>query len=177
MADLGGSFDASNVPTLGEYTPVPAGSYRAAIIRSEFKDTKNGQGKYLELVFEILEGPCANRLLTSRLNLINSNAQAVEIARKELSTICHATGKMKVRDSAELHDIPLIISVAIKKRADNGEPTNEISGYRSVKEFAEQRAQVHNQAKPQAGGQGAPSSSNAPAWMQTAIQLEEKVGQ
>ncbi len=78
MADLGGSFDASNVPTLGEYTPVPAGSYRAAIIRSEFKDTKNGQGKYLELVFEILEGPSANRLLSSRLNLINPNAQAVE---------------------------------------------------------------------------------------------------
>ena len=170
MADLGGYFDATNVPTLDEYTPVPAGSYRAAIVRSEFKETKNGQGKYLELVFEILEGPSANRLLTSRLNLMNSNATAVEIARKELSSICHAAGKLKVRDSAELHGIPLVISVAIKKRADNGEPTNEISGYKSVKEFAEQRqVQAQTQSKASPGA----SSSSAPAWMQAAVPAED----
>jgi hypothetical protein len=32
-------------------------------------------------------------------------------------------------DSVELHDLPLVISVKCKKRADTGEITNEIKGY------------------------------------------------
>ena len=32
-------------------------------------------------------------------------------------------------DSAELHDLPLVITVRTKRRNDNGEMTNEIKGY------------------------------------------------
>jgi len=163
MADLGGQFDASEVPTLERYTPIPAGDYRAAIVKSEFKPTKNQQGQYLEVVFQILEGPSEKRMISARLNLVNPNAQAVEIARKELSSICHACGKIKVRDSAELHDIPLVISIAITKRADNGEPSNEIKGYMSVNDFAEKKSK-QGQNQPVAAGSGS-SNGSKPAWM------------
>jgi hypothetical protein len=67
--------------------------------------------------------------LWARLNLDNPNATAVKIARAELSAICRAVGVMAPGDSVELHDLPLVISVKCKKRADTGEITNEIKGY------------------------------------------------
>jgi hypothetical protein len=36
---------------------------------------------------------------------------------------------MTPRDSIELHDLPLLIKVKCKKRADTGEVTNELAGY------------------------------------------------
>lgn len=132
MADLGGSFNAEDVAPMGDRSPLPAGEYRCGIVKSEWKDTANGKGKYLEFTFQILEGDQQGRMVWSRLNLQNQNGQAVQIARSELSAICRAVGKMQVRDTAEMHDIPLMVSVSVKKREDNGEPTNEVKGYRSV---------------------------------------------
>lgn len=54
---------------------------------------------------------------------------AVQIARAELSAICRAVGVLAPADSAELHNLPLTISVRCKKRADTGEIVNEIAGY------------------------------------------------
>lgn len=132
MADLGGVFNAEEIAPLGDRTPIPAGEYRCAIVKSEWKNTARGDGKYLEFTFQILEGDHEGRMLWSRLNLQNPNSQAVSIARSELSSICRAIGKMQVRDTAEMQDEPLMVSVTVKKREDNGEPTNEIKGYRTV---------------------------------------------
>jgi hypothetical protein len=128
MADLNG-FDANDVEPAGEFEPIPAGKYVAVITKSEIKPTKAGDGRYLELTFQITEGEYKNRLLWDRLNLDNPNAQAVHIARAELSAICRAVEVMAPKDSVELHDLPLVVSVKCKKREDNGEITNEIRGY------------------------------------------------
>lgn len=125
-----GNFDATQVKPQGDRSPLAAGEYRVAIINSEMKPTKNGTGKFLELTLEVLEGQYKGRRLWDRLNLINPNSQAVEIARSTLSAICHATGKLQPKDSGELHSIPMIARVALRKRADNGEDTNEIKGYK-----------------------------------------------
>ena len=128
MADLHG-FDASTVEPRADFTAIPAGKYLAAIIDSELKPTKAGSGSYLQLVFEILSGPQIGRKLWARLNLVNPNAQAVQIAQAELSSICRAVGVMAPNDSLELHNLPLMVTVACKKRSDTGEITNEIKGY------------------------------------------------
>ncbi|MEX1231111.1 MAG: DUF669 domain-containing protein [Planctomycetaceae bacterium] len=128
MANLNG-FDASQIePTAGR-DPLPAGKYLAAIVGSEFKPTKAGTGQYLELKFQVLEGPHKDRLLWARLNLDNPNEQAVEIAKGELAEICRAVSVLQPQDSVDLHDLPLLITVKCKKRDDNGEIANEISGY------------------------------------------------
>ena len=101
----------------------------AAIVESEMKPTKSGNGNYLELVFAILDGQYKGRKVWARLNLYNPNPQAVQIARAELSAICHATGVMKLSDSIELHNLPLCIKVVCRKREDTGEISNEIKGY------------------------------------------------
>jgi hypothetical protein len=128
MANLG-NFNAHEVDPTSQFDPVPAGKYLAVISASEQKETKSRKGSYLELTFEIVEGDYKGRKLWARLNLDNPNETAVKIARAELSAICHATGVMQPKDSMDLHDLPLTITVKCKKRDDTDEMTNEIKGY------------------------------------------------
>lgn len=128
MANLNG-FNAHEVdPSVG-FDPIPAGKYLAIISGSQMKPTKSGAGNYLELTFQILEGEFKGRLLWARLNLDNPKAETVKFARAELSAICRAVGVMAPRDSVELHNLPLIITVAHQKRKDTDEITNVIKGY------------------------------------------------
>ena len=128
MADLRG-FDANQVEPAADFEPVPAGKYPAVITDSEMKANKAGTGHYLQLTFEVLEGPCKGRRLWSRLNLDNPNAMAVQIARAELSAVCRAVGVLAPNDSVDLHNLPLVVHVKCRKRDDTGEITNEIKGY------------------------------------------------
>jgi len=75
---------------------------------------------------------CKGRVLFENLNLDNPNNTAVEIARGKLSSICRATGVMKVADSSLLHNIPFILKVAIEARKDTGELQNVIKGYKAI---------------------------------------------
>lgn len=128
MAYLG-SFNANEVDPNVSFDPVPEDRYLAKIVASEMKPTKNKDGQYLQLEFEIIEGQYKGRKVWARLNLDNSNSTAVQIARGDLSAICRAVGVMTPQDSIELHNLPLCIKVVCKNREDNGEITNEIKAY------------------------------------------------
>lgn len=128
MASLNG-FNASQVEPSQEFEAIPAGKYLAVITESEQKPTKKGNGQYLQLTFQILDGPYKGRFVWARLNMQNSNPTTVQIARQELSSICRAVGVMEPGDSVALHNIPLVITVKLKKRDDTGEFSNEIKGY------------------------------------------------
>ena len=123
------NFNANDVEPTKDFDPIPNGKYLAAITDSELKTTKDGNGEYLELTFQVLDGEYKHRKLWARLNLKNENDQAVQIAQAELSSICRACGVMTPQDSEQLHDRPLIIAVKVTKRSDNGELTNEIKAY------------------------------------------------
>ena len=128
MANLSG-FDANQVEPAKSREALPAGKYVAVITESEMKATKAGTGEYLNVTFEVIEGEHKGRKTWARLNLNNPNNQAVQIAQAELSAICRAVGVLTPNDSTELHDLPLVIDVACRKRPDNGEINNEIKGY------------------------------------------------
>lgn len=133
MADLNG-FDATTVDPAKSFEPIPAGKYEAVIVDSEMREARSGNGEYLWLQFQIIEGDHKGRVLFGQLNIRNANEQARQIAMGELSAICHAVGVMAPQDSAELHDIPLVIKVACEKRKDNGEISNRIKGYEAAGE-------------------------------------------
>ena len=147
MANLGG-FDAREVDPAVGFEPIPADKYLAVITASEMKQTKAGDGQYLELTFQVIEGEYKGRNLWARLNLDNPNATAVQIARAELSAICRAVAVMTPKDSHELHDLPLVVSVKLKKREDNGEMTNEIKGYEKKEAAAGQPQQASTDTPP-----------------------------
>jgi hypothetical protein len=127
MATL--NFNAHEVEPSAALEAVPAGKYIAVITASEIKQTKSGNGNYLELTFEITEGEYKGRKVWARLNIDNPNADAVKIARGELSAICRAVNVMMPNDSVDLHNLPLEINVKCKKRDDTDEISNEIKGY------------------------------------------------
>jgi len=148
MPNLNG-FDAREVEPQVGFEPIPAGRYLAVITQSELKETKAGDGQYLELTFQVIDGPYKGRNLWARLNLDNPNETAVKIARAELSAVCRAVGVMTPKDSHELHDLPLQVSVKLKKRSDTGELANEIAAY---------------EKKDAASGQPQQATSDVPPW-------------
>ena len=148
MADLHG-FDASRVDPTAPLDPVPAGEYLAVVVESEFKPTKANDGRFLELKFQIIDGPYQGRNVWARLNLENKNDTAVKIAKAELSAICRAVNIMQPRDSQELHNLPLIVVVKLKKRKDTDELSNVIAGYK--------RREVPTANAPQPATAGSPA--------------------
>ncbi len=128
MANLN-NFNANDVEPTIAFEPIPAGKYLASITASEMKPTRNGKGSYLQLEFAVLDGEYKGRKVWDRLCINHPNDMTQRIARGTLSAICRATGVMQPRDSVELHNIPVLITVKCKKREDNGDLTNEIKGY------------------------------------------------
>jgi hypothetical protein len=131
MANLNG-YNADEYDPLDGFEVLPAGEYLAMATDSQMRSTKAGTGSYLEIVWEVIDGDHRGRKLWSRLNLDNPHANAVELANRELSSICRAVGVMRPRDSAELHGKPVKLKVGVEKRQDNGEPANRIKGYAPV---------------------------------------------
>ena len=113
MAIFAQTFDANSVEP-SNFDVYPAGKYLSQIVSSEMRPTKDGRGQYLFLELDILEGPFAGRKLFDRLNLVNDNPDTVDIATRTLSSICRATGQMQVKDSEQLHLIPLIADVRVR---------------------------------------------------------------
>jgi hypothetical protein len=128
MANLNG-FNANNVEPADNFDPVPPGKYTAVIVDSQIKPTKSGDGNLLELKFEIIEGEYKGRFVWSRLCLENKNELTVKIAKSQLADICRAVGVMTPADSAQLHNLPMQITVKVRKRSDTDEATNEIRKY------------------------------------------------
>jgi hypothetical protein len=129
MADISG-FNANDIEPSQPRELIRPGDYPAVIIDSEMVPTSDGLGQMLKFVHEIIDGPYKGRKLTSRHNLVNRSAEAVRIAKQELSAICRAVGVLTPNDSSELHGRVLMIVVGTKKRNDTGEITNEIKGHK-----------------------------------------------
>ena len=147
-------FNANEVEPSSSFDPLPAGKYMAAVTASETKPTKSGNGNYLQLEFTILEGEYQGRKVWDRFCLKHPNQETVRIARGSLSALCRAIGVMQPHDSADLHNIPLVIKVRLKKREDIDELTNEVKGY-------EPKAAA---GKPQAATGNASTTGATPPW-------------
>lgn len=122
MADLsqamGGTFNANDVEPSMDFSPIPPGDYPAMVVESEMKATKAGNGQYLQLKLAIVDGEFKGRYIWERLNLVNPNQQAVDIARAQFSSICRAIGQMEVSDSSQLHNMPLTVSISYRPARD-----------------------------------------------------------
>lgn len=151
MARFDTAFDATGIDPATAYEVLPAGKYRAQIVESEMRVTRNGMGQYLWLMLDILEGPYQGRKLFDQLNLVNANPTTVEIAQRTLSAICHATGKLQVGDSEELHLIAMTIQVGVK-------PPKDAYGERNTIRYL-----VPDAAAQPAAVQPAPTPAVAPA--------------
>lgn len=131
------NFNANDVDPSTTFEVINEGWYTAELYRSEMKQTKAGDGAYLALQFKIIDGENKGRIIFTRLNLENKNPTAVEIAERNFSQLCHAVGVLIVKDSQQLHGIPLKIKVGVTPPQGSYEAKNDIKGYRALDETPE----------------------------------------
>ena len=161
MVALRETFDSSQVEPAGEMGVIAPGEYTAAIIDSEFKDTKKNDGRFLSLTYKIEGGPEDGRQLWHNLNLENPNEKAMEIAYRELSAICGAVGKVQVSDTEELHGIPHKIKVEVETFTKNDGSQGKSN---RIKKFSGMNGRPSGAAN---GGGGGGTSSRGP-WSKSA---------
>lgn len=154
MAIFAQTFDANTVEP-SNFDVFPAGKYLAQIVASEMRPTKDGRGQYLFLELDILEGQFAGRKLFDRLNLVNDNPDTVDIATRTLSSICRATGQMQVKDSEQLHLIPLIADVRVRP------PKGQYGESNSIR-YLPRNAAAAPATRAPAGYASAPAPATAP---------------
>jgi len=94
---------------------ITPGQYPAVIIGGELKDTKNKDGQFIALKIVLTGGPHANTEFTERLNIINKNQQAVDIAYKTLARITEAVGLSKITNTDELNNRPFFVEIKTEK--------------------------------------------------------------
>lgn len=168
MANLGTTFDASTVAPQTPFEILPPGKYKVQVIDSDMRPTKDGGGQYLWLEMEILDGEYAGRKLWDRLNLVNQNAQAVEIAQRQLSALCHATGQLRVSDSDQLHFKPVVATVRVRQAQGSYDASNEVRGYEAAGGASPAQpvraapAQQQSAPAPARQGGGTPANNAAP---------------
>ncbi|NBV89620.1 MAG: DUF669 domain-containing protein [Betaproteobacteria bacterium] len=145
----GFNFDATQVtpaaPT--SYGPLPKGHYTAVVMDSDVKTTQKGDGQYIAVTFQIIEGEFANRRVWQNINVSNPNKQAEDIGRSELAALCFACGVDKLSDTEQLHDIPLGIDVGIDKKDPE---RNRVMGYSKLEATTAKSAAVAPSATPKA---------------------------
>ena len=142
-------FNAAEVQP-SSFEAIPTGTYEAVISNSESRPMKSGNGMGFNLEFEIISGECKGRKVFAWITFEHrTSPDAQRIGREQLSAICRAVGVTQLNDTAQLHNLPLLIVVAL----DKNDPTrNIIKGFKAVKSVGAGTAAP--QAAPQ--NQGAP---------------------
>jgi hypothetical protein len=125
-------YDSSEVePSMGPLA-VPGGQYLAAIVSELEKKTNEAatidDASYIQLTFEILEGPHKGSKVWDLLNLNNPSQACVVSARGRVSTIRQACGLKVLRDTIELQNIPMLIDVI--QGEYKGKKNNKIVDYK-----------------------------------------------
>jgi len=126
MAKLPSQFDSSQHADMMDFSLIKdPGPFEMAIQNSEMRQTSSKDGEYLWLEIEIMDGPYKGRKLWRNLNLINKSEKAVEIAQRELASICRACKIGEIDDSEDLHNIIFSGTLGIKK-SKNKDPDQQV---------------------------------------------------
>ena len=110
---------------------IPPGWYAAHLVDSYTRAAKSGEGEYINMTFELLNAPYANRKVWEMLNLWHSNPTTVQIANQQRIEIITAMGRPNATTTEELYGIPVMIKLTIREdRTGKYEPQNAIKGYK-----------------------------------------------
>lgn len=123
------NFNADDVP---KGNAIPDGTDAVCIATAaEDVTTKSGDGAYLKLEVEVVEGPFKGRKVWPMFNLQNSNPEAVRIAKVQLAQLCLAIGCPRPNSNSELLNKPF--RVTFGKPSDfNGEEQSRVKKYGPV---------------------------------------------
>ena len=138
MANLAGlSIDKDVEESLGAFTVLPAGKYKAVLVADELKDNKKKTGKILELKIQIINGQFAQEIIKDNLNITNPSAVSQAIGQGTLKRICNLCNvPFPPADTAPLMGKPMVITVGVETFKSNTSgkdlQSNKIKKYESA---------------------------------------------
>jgi len=161
MSRLGQIYQAAELPENDRnFDPIPAGWYTVQVKESELKDSKSGEGQYINIQWEVQGPSYEGRIVFDRINIRNNgpNRETVErIGLSQLREIMTACGLPKVEDTDELIGCRCEIKVDIDKKPSPGyDPGNIVKNYRALK--GSPAPQVVSTKAP------APAAASTPPW-------------
>ena len=164
------NFQADPTMPTNNYELLPKGDYLCMAIASELKPNSKRTGDYLQITFEVLDGPCKGRKIWDRLNIRNANKTAEKIAMEALNALCMATGVLHLQDSDQLHNLPVVLKVDIEAGRDGYDDQNRVKGYVAAGNGGVTRAAASpaQQPQPQAAAAPAAAGGGAPVWKKKA---------
>lgn len=107
--------------------PMPKGDYKMALVGSKQK-TSEKNNKYLEMVFEVIEGVYKGRKVWYNFNLWHPNPDAENFAKERLSGLIYACGLPGINDTDELLHKEFVGSVDLDTRGDKDR--NTMAGFK-----------------------------------------------
>ena len=119
-----------------EFELLPPGEYPVRITSAELRFPKSGGSQYLNLRYDVTDGPKKGRVLFDTINLWSNNPTAREIAARKLKSIGVAiriANPDYIGDSDELLDGEMVVRIVIKKD-ETGQygDKNEVKGYKPI---------------------------------------------
>ena len=121
------NFNAAEV-TPSSFDVIPAGTYEAVVCNSESRPMKSGNGMGFNFEFEIISGEQKGRKVFAWITFEHrTSPDAQRIGREQLSAMCRAVGVTQLNDTAQLHNLPMMITVAIDR---NDTTRNIIKGFK-----------------------------------------------
>jgi len=114
---LGGVFDATQVAPATGGSTLSVGKHIVKIVDGELTTTKDSKGGMIVFTVEAIDpqDPDFGRTMDYRLNIHNENQKTVEIARGQLSALCHVVGVFQVQDLKQMFNIPFMVEVGNQK--------------------------------------------------------------
>ncbi|RTL05218.1 DUF669 domain-containing protein [Candidatus Dependentiae bacterium] len=127
-------FDVRDTEVSNDFELMPAGDYLVVSDTVEVKETKGGDGRYLKVMYKVLEGDWKNRVVFHQFNFENKNPKAVEIAKGELKKWFIAAGlppeAQVIKSADSVCGLKCVIKVGVKTDSQYGDK-NVVKGWKS----------------------------------------------
>ncbi len=120
------------------FKPLMIGKYPCMIIASEIKANKdNTTGGQVVFEVQAVQGEHTGKTGQWILNLYHNDEQTRQIAERQLSAICHATGQFLINMTSQLHNLPFALDVSeqqlnAKQLAEKADGKN-VTAFRNVR--------------------------------------------
>lgn len=139
--------------------PLPAGLYTGIITRTQLKDTKAGDGNYLEVEFDISSpSEYSNRKFWDRFNIVNKSPEATRIGKEQLADLAKASGLKMLSEDTDLHGKEVVLILKVLPPKDNFQASNECNKYWPVGTTIAQHEEWRGNSRKSSGASPAPKA-------------------
>jgi len=179
MAHIGMSFTDEDLASTGDgdFSPLPAGEYSVTIDGADLKQTKAGDGTYINLKM-IVDGPThMGRIVFSMLNIQNPSQKSEAIGRGQLGDILRILGIQAAtfEDTDQLLGGQMLVKLAVKdavyvtdergNKVEKYKAGNDVKAYKPLTCGSPAQAPVPRQPAPAPQRQAtAAPAAKSPPW-------------